>query len=162
MMILIGFVIHFNACVIFFVPSIMGFEGHYPIDHPRFEVFGPTWPFLRNLTNVEPSVQYSWSIFKACLEVRTFEPDRHNLKSCWFLKTPWLKRLLLFCIISIIQFLYLYDFEPIQFCIFPEFQIGISLILIMKVIFSNNQRLLHICLSSVMVRLRLNAQSTCG
>ena len=70
MMILIGFVIHFNACVIFFVPSIMGFEGHYPIDHPRFEVFGPTWPFLRNLTNVEPSVQYSWSIFKACLEVR--------------------------------------------------------------------------------------------
>ena len=68
MMILIGFVIHFNACVIFFVPSIMGFEGHFPIDHPRFEVFGPTWPFLRNLTNVEPSVQYSWSIFKDCFK----------------------------------------------------------------------------------------------
>lgn len=56
-------VIHFNACVLFCVPSLMGFPGFQENEpHPKK---GPSWPYLRNLTEAEPSVQYSWSVFKA-------------------------------------------------------------------------------------------------
>ena len=52
-------VIHFNACVLFCVPSLMGFPGFQENEsHPKK---GPSWPYLRNLTEAKPSVQYSWS-----------------------------------------------------------------------------------------------------
>jgi len=57
--------IHINAVILFLVPAMMDFPGHYEPDDPGFNVFGPSWPFLRNLQHEEPFIQYSWSFFKA-------------------------------------------------------------------------------------------------
>ena len=55
---LIFFVVHINACILFMVPSFMGFPT-------KDDQWGPSWPVLRNLTHSEPSVQYFWSVFMA-------------------------------------------------------------------------------------------------
>jgi len=56
-------VIHLNACVLFAVPSLMGFPGVQ--ENEKHPILGPSWPYLRNLTQAEPAIQYSWSVFKA-------------------------------------------------------------------------------------------------
>ena len=50
--------IHINAVILFLVPAMMDFPGHYEPDDPGFNVFGPSWPFLRNLQHEEPFIQY--------------------------------------------------------------------------------------------------------
>ena len=46
------YVIHFNACLIFFFPAILDFPTGDP---------GPTWVTLRKLEHAEPFEQYSWA-----------------------------------------------------------------------------------------------------
>lgn len=54
-------VIHVNACTLFLVPSLLDFPGHFPKESSNYLITGPSWPYLRNLTNAEPHVQYSWA-----------------------------------------------------------------------------------------------------
>lgn len=82
--------IHINAVILFLVPAMMDFPGHYEPDDPGFNVFGPSWPFLRNLQHEEPFIQYRYffdnflkiiSNFQLVLFQGCVEHDGHWIRS---------------------------------------------------------------------------------
>lgn len=65
---LLLYVIHFNACILFLVPSLTGFPGTGNNSlgmNGEANIWGPTWVNLRNLTKADPTEQYAWALFKA-------------------------------------------------------------------------------------------------
>ena len=76
-------VIHINGCLNFMVPMFMEFP-----EADEGNIKGPCWVVLRDLKDADPTIQYSWSIFKVSLCLLGWKLSRfRRLLICFVLDT---------------------------------------------------------------------------